>query len=68
MSAFGGKADTASFPGYVAKFPAVLHVAGHALGKTYALDALPTESDLRSELQTIVRAYRALSYWGGKAS
>lgn len=41
------------------------YVAGHALGKTYALDTLPAESGLRSDLQTIVRAYRALSYRGG---
>jgi 5-methylcytosine-specific restriction enzyme A len=41
------------------------YVAGHALGKAYRLDTLPTESNLRSDLQTIVRAYRALSYRGG---
>jgi 5-methylcytosine-specific restriction protein A len=41
------------------------YVAGHALGKTYTLDNLPSEIDLRSDLQTIVRAYRALTYRGG---
>ena len=41
------------------------YVAGHALGKTYTLDTLPKEGDLRSDLQIIVRAYRALSYRGG---
>ena len=41
------------------------YVAGHALGKTYTLDTLPKEGDLRSDLQTIVRAYRASSYRGG---
>jgi 5-methylcytosine-specific restriction enzyme A len=39
--------------------------AGHALGATYALDALPDEARLRSDLQTTVRAYRALTYRGG---
>jgi 5-methylcytosine-specific restriction protein A len=39
--------------------------AGHALGATYRLDALPDETTLRSDLQTIVRAYRALTYRGG---
>ncbi len=41
------------------------YVAGHALGKSYALDALPSENDLRADLQTMVRAYRVLSYRGG---
>jgi 5-methylcytosine-specific restriction enzyme A len=41
------------------------YVAGHALGKSYALDALPSEAELRADVQTIVRAYRALSYRGG---
>jgi len=41
------------------------YVAGHALGTTYALDALPTETSLRTDLQNIVRAYRALTYRGG---
>ncbi|HLL28028.1 MAG TPA: DUF3578 domain-containing protein [Xanthobacteraceae bacterium] len=41
------------------------YVAGHALGKTYALDALPNEAQLRADLQMIVRAYRALNYRGG---
>jgi 5-methylcytosine-specific restriction enzyme A len=41
------------------------YVAGHALGTTYTLSALPDEMRLRSDLQTIVRAYRALTYRGG---
>jgi 5-methylcytosine-specific restriction enzyme A len=41
------------------------YVAGHALGKTYHLEKLPSEAHLRSDLRTIVRAYRALSYRGG---
>jgi 5-methylcytosine-specific restriction protein A len=41
------------------------YVAGHALGKSYALDVLPSEAELRSDVQTIVRAYRALTYRGG---
>ncbi len=41
------------------------YVAGHALGKTYALNALPDEATLRGDLQTIVKAYRALNYRGG---
>jgi 5-methylcytosine-specific restriction protein A len=41
------------------------YVAGHALGTTYALDALPTETTLRADLQNVVRVYRALTYRGG---
>lgn len=41
------------------------YAAGHALGVTYSLPALPAESALRSDLQTVVRAYRALTYRGG---
>ncbi len=41
------------------------YVAGHALGATYMLTALPDEVSLRTELQTILRAYRALTYRGG---
>ena len=41
------------------------YVAGHALGATYELNTLPTEVVLRGDLQTIVRAYRALNYRGG---
>jgi 5-methylcytosine-specific restriction protein A len=41
------------------------YAVGHALGKSYRLDALPNENTLRSDLQTIVRAYRALTYRGG---
>lgn len=41
------------------------YVAGHALGKAYSLDALPNETSLRHDLQTAVRAYRALTFRGG---
>src|SRR5262249_8139640 len=41
------------------------YVAGHALGTTYTLSALPDETRLRSDLQALVRAYRALTYRGG---
>ena len=41
------------------------YVAGHSIGVSYALDALPDEVSLRTDLQTIVRAYRALTYRGG---
>jgi 5-methylcytosine-specific restriction protein A len=41
------------------------YVAGHALGTTYRLGALPTEETLRTDLQTVVRAYRVLTYRGG---
>lgn len=41
------------------------YAAGHALGVSYTLDALPDEARLRSDLQTIARAYRALTYRGG---
>jgi 5-methylcytosine-specific restriction protein A len=41
------------------------YVAGHALGTSYTLDALPTEAALRTDLQNVVRAYRALTFRGG---
>lgn len=41
------------------------YVAGHSLGVSYSLDNLPDEAILRADLQTIVRAYRALTYRGG---
>jgi 5-methylcytosine-specific restriction protein A len=41
------------------------YVAGHALGATYSLAALPDEATLRADLQAIARAYRALTYRGG---
>ena len=41
------------------------YVAGHALGCSYALDALPAEAVLRTDLQNVVRAYRALTFRGG---
>ncbi len=39
--------------------------AGHAVGVSYNLNSLPSELQLRSDLQAIVRAYRALTYRGG---
>jgi 5-methylcytosine-specific restriction protein A len=41
------------------------YVAGHALGTSYSLDALPPEATLRTDLQNVVRAYRALTFRGG---
>lgn len=41
------------------------YAAGHALGITYQLSTLPDEAKLRADVQTIVRAYRALTYRGG---
>ena len=41
------------------------YVAGHALGVSYSFSALPDEAKLRTDLQLIVRAYRALTYRGG---
>jgi 5-methylcytosine-specific restriction protein A len=41
------------------------YVAGHALGVSYTLSALPDETILRTDLQAIVRTYRALTYRGG---
>jgi 5-methylcytosine-specific restriction protein A len=43
----------------------VLDPSSIALGTTYTLSALPDEAQLRSDLQMIVRAYRALTYRGG---
>lgn len=41
------------------------YAAGHALGVSYKLGTLPNEAKLRTDLQNIVRAYRALTYRGG---
>src|SRR5215469_7523367 len=41
------------------------YAAGHPLGVTYELSKPPDEPKLRADLQTIVRAYRALTYRGG---
>jgi 5-methylcytosine-specific restriction protein A len=41
------------------------YVAGHALGTSYSLDDLPPEATLRTDLQNVVRAYRALTFRGG---
>lgn len=50
--------------GSVARLPGD-YVAGHSIGVSYALDALPDEPSLRADLRTIVRAYRVLTYRGG---
>jgi 5-methylcytosine-specific restriction enzyme A len=50
--------------GSTARLP-VDYVAGHALGTSYSLSALPDEAKLRADLQATVRAYRALTYRGG---
>jgi 5-methylcytosine-specific restriction protein A len=41
------------------------YVAGHALGVTYQLSALPSETQLRADLQIAVQCYRALTFRGG---
>ena len=41
------------------------YVAGHALGVSYQLGTLPDEMTLRANLQSAVRAYRALTFRGG---
>ncbi len=38
--------------------------AGHALGCFYQVNSLPTEDQIRADLQTIVSAYRALTFRG----
>jgi 5-methylcytosine-specific restriction protein A len=39
--------------------------AGHAMGFSYSISALPDEETLRSDLRELVRAYRALTFRGG---
>lgn len=39
--------------------------AGHACGRRYSADSLPTEAALRGDLQLLVRACLALTYRGG---
>ena len=41
------------------------YAAGHSLGTSYSLNALPHEATLRTDLQNVVRAYRALTFRGG---
>ncbi|WP_342636508.1 MrcB family domain-containing protein [Methylobacterium nonmethylotrophicum] len=41
------------------------YAAGHAMGMTYRSGAMPDETTLRHDLQTIVAAYRALTFRGG---
>lgn len=39
--------------------------AGHALGKKYTLDALPSEDVLKSDLHKLLKTYTTLTYRGG---
>jgi len=39
--------------------------AGHAFGRRYHLDTIPTEENLRAELQHLIHAYLALTFRGG---
>jgi 5-methylcytosine-specific restriction enzyme MrcB-like protein len=41
------------------------YAAGHAMGITYTLNALPDEGTLQADVRNIVRAYRALTFRGG---
>jgi 5-methylcytosine-specific restriction enzyme A len=41
--------------------------AGHVLGKTYHVASLPSEESLIDDLQTITRAYLALTFRGGQS-
>jgi 5-methylcytosine-specific restriction protein A len=41
------------------------YAAGHAMGITYDLSDLPSETALRSDLQIAVQAYRGLTFRGG---
>ncbi|QDY99495.1 DUF3578 domain-containing protein [Nitratireductor mangrovi] len=41
------------------------YMAGHALGKAYEITSLPSEADLRSDLEHILHAYSALTFRGG---
>jgi 5-methylcytosine-specific restriction enzyme A len=41
------------------------YAAAHALGISYRLDQLPSEEELRTDLATAIRAYRALTFRGG---
>lgn len=39
--------------------------AGHTIGRSYSAQDLPTEDVIRADLQTIIAAYRALTFRGG---
>lgn len=41
------------------------YMAGHAFGRAYSLQTLPSESVLQADVQRIVRAYDALTHRGG---
>jgi 5-methylcytosine-specific restriction protein A len=41
------------------------YAAGHSFGFKYGLASLPTEETLRTDLQTLMKAYRALTFRGG---
>lgn len=41
------------------------YCAGHAIGKSYLVDQLPSDKQLAEDLQVAVAAYRALTFRGG---
>lgn len=41
------------------------YAAGHGLGRTYLASALPSETQLVDDLDTLIRAYRTLTFRGG---
>lgn len=41
------------------------YAMGHALGKTYSVDALPSDAELQSDLTEVIASYRALIFRGG---
>jgi 5-methylcytosine-specific restriction protein A len=62
----------AEFPVHVIEFGDVVdgdlpngYAAGHAFGKTYHINELPTEEDLRADLSELMTAYLTLTFRGG---
>lgn len=53
------------FLGFDASLPRG-YEAGHVLGKTYEVSTFPSEASLIDDLQTIIRAYLALTFRGGQ--
>jgi 5-methylcytosine-specific restriction protein A len=41
------------------------YAAGHAMGVSYSLSTLPSDEELKGDLGTIIRAYKALTFRGG---